>query len=594
MSGRRYEVLEPIGRGGFGTVYKARFVGEAGFSRLVVLKVLKPGMADIEEVAQRLRDEARMLGHVQHRAVVRVDRLARLGGRWAVVMEYVDGVTLVRLTHHQPIPPGPALEILSEVASGLQAALLAMGPDGRPLNLLHRDIKPTNIMVTTDGDVKVLDFGIARSDGQREAFTRSLMFGTPEYMSPERFELTDTPAGDVYAMGLVLFELLIGAPLGRTSPRPVKHNALMDRALETLEHHGVPAQVASFIMEMLAFEPEDRPTTSDVERRAARLAKEVGGDGLRFWAREAIPPLLSSSSLLPDDELRGAVLEESGFTGPSPPDGWGGDYGGTPVTPRQPTPLPAPVTPYRPPTPMPSPVRVETPAAFAAEIAAPRPDTSAGTSRLTLAVAGTFAALILLCGGAGLGGWKLYQRNVLQVDQPADPANQTAVVLVPEPDPKPPPDETHSDPTGTQEGTGTVTPKPTDDGSKETPKGTGGTNNAGSGSKQPETPPKEQAPKQHTDPPPAYAEASAESDWPVVQLGDGPTWVLLKTDQNQDLSYKVEAGHPKRVRPGSYVIQAQFPQMERSTKAGRLEVIAGMSVKITCDTVRKMCDGDKL
>jgi len=408
VNSRRYEVLEPIGRGGFGTVYKARFIGEAGFSRLVVLKVLKPGMADIEEVAQRLRDEARMLGHVQHRAVVRVDRLARLGGRWAVVMEHVDGVTLLRLSRRGPVHPGPALEIVSEVASGLHAALHSVGPDGRPLHLLHRDIKPSNVMVTTHGDVKLLDFGIARSDGEREAFTRSLMFGTPEYMAPERFELTDTAAGDVYAMGLVLYELLVGEPLGRTSPRPLKHDALMGRATQALERHEVPAPVVAFTMEMLAFEAEDRPTAADVERRAARLAKEVGGENLRFWAREVVPPLLASPSLLPDDDLRGAVLEESGFTGPSPAEGWGADPG-APATPiGLAASTPAPNTP--------APAVSATPATTT-----PATTPSAGRSWLTWSIAGLSALSVLLCGGLGFGVWTIYQRVTPSTAAPPDP-----------------------------------------------------------------------------------------------------------------------------------------------------------------------------
>ena len=91
---RRYHVLEAVGRGGFGTVYKAELLGAGGFRKRVALKVLNPEVAQDAEFSQRLRDEARMLGLLEHPSVVRVDGLAMLGGRWTVVMEFIDGTTL--------------------------------------------------------------------------------------------------------------------------------------------------------------------------------------------------------------------------------------------------------------------------------------------------------------------------------------------------------------------------------------------------------------------------------------------------------------------------------------------------------------------
>jgi serine/threonine protein kinase len=113
--GRRYQILGVLGRGGFGTVYRADLLGEGSFVRPVALKVLNADMEDVATVAERLRDEARLLGRIRHRAVVHVDGLVRLDDRWTIVMEYVDGADLGRvLEQHGRFPPRPAFEIVGE------------------------------------------------------------------------------------------------------------------------------------------------------------------------------------------------------------------------------------------------------------------------------------------------------------------------------------------------------------------------------------------------------------------------------------------------------------------------------------------------
>jgi serine/threonine protein kinase len=311
--GRRYAVQDVLGRGGFGTVYRAELAAAGGFRKVVALKVLNEDVEGSDEVAQRFRDEARILGLVRHRAIVQVDGLVQLGDRWAVVMEFVDGVSLDVAVRRQPLPPGPALEVISEIARALDVAWHAKGPEGNPLRLMHRDIKPSNIQLTAAGDVKLLDFGVARAEfGRREAHTRALAFGSLPYMSPERLDFQDTPAGDVYALGAVLFELVAGEPLGKAKGDPGAHELRVARRAEWLRDQ-VPsggAELAALFSAMVAHDPVRRPTARELERATAMLQRSIRGTLLRDWAEAHVPRLQAERPRVDDAEFSHSTLIE--------------------------------------------------------------------------------------------------------------------------------------------------------------------------------------------------------------------------------------------------------------------------------------------
>jgi serine/threonine protein kinase len=185
---RKLAFIRPLGSGAVGTVYLADMVSGRGFRRQVAVKLLMGGQPGAEQFLTRMRDEARLLGLLNDERILEVSELVRVARRDAVIMEYVEGVDLGTLVEAGESVPARALaEIGAMVAGALHKAHIATHPtSGEPLNVIHRDVKPANIMVTVRGSVKLLDFGVARAHFEaRESFTGQLVLGTLNYMAPE-------------------------------------------------------------------------------------------------------------------------------------------------------------------------------------------------------------------------------------------------------------------------------------------------------------------------------------------------------------------------------------------------------------------------
>ena len=228
----RYEVIEELGKGGMGRVYK---VLDKEIREKLALKLLNPEIAADEPTIERFRNELKLARQISHRHVCRMYDLGREERAYYITMEYVSGEDLKSLIHRiGALPVGKAVAVARQVAEGLAEA--------HRLGVVHRDLKPHNIMIDRDGEAKIMDFGIARSVKAKGITGAGVIIGTPEYMSPEQVDGKDPDRrSDIYALGVVLFEMLTGrlpfegdTPLSTAvkqktepPPDPKKFNALI-------------------------------------------------------------------------------------------------------------------------------------------------------------------------------------------------------------------------------------------------------------------------------------------------------------------------------------------------------------------------------
>jgi serine/threonine protein kinase len=307
---RLYKIYEVLGTGAFGSVYRAELMGSAGFRKSLALKLLHPDRASSSEILERLRDEARLLAHVSHPGIVQVGDLVRLDGRWTIIMEHIPGASLRELIAQGRIPVICAVQMVERIAEALDAAHNAKD-GGKSLELVHRDIKPSNVLITTDGSVKLVDFGVALANADvREANTDELFFGAPEYMAPERWHYSDTPAADVYSLGAVLYEMLTGELLGRTSANLAQHCDLVEDAAGML-FRLESRELRELVERMLAYNPHERPTPREVALACKQLLPGLPGPWLRDWAEREVQRALDLRIPIHNDPLLGTILAES-------------------------------------------------------------------------------------------------------------------------------------------------------------------------------------------------------------------------------------------------------------------------------------------
>jgi serine/threonine-protein kinase len=207
----RYRLLRRIGRGGMGEVWQAAIDNAHGVRSLFALKVLHAEVLERKDHRAMLVDEARIASRIQSPNTARVIELLDDELGLCIVMEWIDGVPLSRVLADGPLPLGVALRIAADVCAGLHAAHELVADDGTPLDVVHRDVSPQNLIVDVAGVTKVVDFGIAKARGRLAKETTSGVKGKASYMSLEQARATAVDRrADVFAVGVVLYEMLTG------------------------------------------------------------------------------------------------------------------------------------------------------------------------------------------------------------------------------------------------------------------------------------------------------------------------------------------------------------------------------------------------
>ncbi len=248
-----YELFDHVGRGGMADIYRARSTDELGVVREVVVKEVLPHLTHSERLADLLASEAKLASRLDHPNVVRVETLGRDGELLYIAMEWVDGLDLRDLLRRcaregVPLPIDLSLFMVREILKGLDYAHRAIVDDEEGVarrGIIHRDVSPSNILVSFDGEVKICDFGIARAhDEDRDSsFGEAMIEGKAGYMSPEqaRGEPLD-PRADVFAAGIILWELVAGRRLYRAEGDEPLLEVARRAEIPALPDRGLPLQ----------------------------------------------------------------------------------------------------------------------------------------------------------------------------------------------------------------------------------------------------------------------------------------------------------------------------------------------------------------
>lgn len=333
----RYEFLVPIAQGGMAAVWAARLKGTRGFTKTVAVKTMLPTISDNPHFEQMFLDEAQIAARIRHPNVVEISDLGEQDDLLYLVMEWVDGEPLSNIRRtaakREGIPRPIAVKIVQDAAAGLHAAHELKDEQGAPIGLVHRDISPQNILITFDGVVKIVDFGVAKAAGRTVEHTNSGQIkGKPPYMSPEQALGKDIDRRtDIFALGIILYQLTTGKhPFRGENDMITLQNIVSDRPIIPPRAYDkeYPKPLESVVMRALDRDPNKRfQTAAELEAALDRVfpptvprvrTEDVGkfvtamlgdrGDERRAALRDAIR--------LADE--RASSVEASGVTGRFP------------------------------------------------------------------------------------------------------------------------------------------------------------------------------------------------------------------------------------------------------------------------------------
>jgi serine/threonine-protein kinase len=283
----KYRPIAELGRGGMATVYLALVRGPADFSKLQVIKRLRPTLAEDPTFLQMFLDEARLAARINHPNVVQTNDVGFDGEYYYIAMEYLEGQTLRAILSAAkrsgtPLSRNLHIRLLCEALAGLHFAHELKDFDGKPLTVVHRDMSPHNVMVTYEGGVKLLDFGIAKAADAREDTRSGVIKGKCAYMSLEQFGGKDVDRrADIFAVGVMLWQAVTGKHLwgnlsdGEILARLVNDEVPSPRSVEP----SAPEELDRICQKALANEREDRyATAADLHNELEAYLREAGAN----------------------------------------------------------------------------------------------------------------------------------------------------------------------------------------------------------------------------------------------------------------------------------------------------------------------------
>jgi len=309
----KYELVKRIAVGGMGEIFLARERGVAGFDRMVVVKRLLPDYTDNPDLVNLFIDEARIAAHLSHPNIVHIHDFGREADSYYLTMEYVAGHNLLKIAERaerteQPLSIVMSVHIIAEMARGLDAAHRAKDADGIPLGIVHRDISPHNVLVSYGGDVKLMDFGIAKASNKHHRTEAGVIRGKLSYMSPEQANGDELDArSDIFSTGIVLYELTTGVSLfdGDNAAQTIR--MVLEKEIPSPREvdPDYPPALEGIVMGALERRPSDRIASaeelaSSLRAFLAMRGETVEPDELGAFVRQLFPKDLGELS---DEEL---------------------------------------------------------------------------------------------------------------------------------------------------------------------------------------------------------------------------------------------------------------------------------------------------
>jgi len=262
----KYLLLQRINVGGMAEVFKAKTFGVEGFEKLVAIKRILPSIAEDDEFIKMFIDEAKITVRLQHANIAQVYELGKIDDSYFIAMEFINGKDLKQLFEHnkreeQPMDIAQACYITSQLCAGLDYAHRKKDDRGNDLNIIHRDVSPQNIRISYDGEVKVIDFGIAKAKNKSSKTEAGILKGKFGYMSPEQVRgKTIDRRSDIFAIGIIFYELITGSRLfqGETDFSTLEKIRNVEIELPTKRNPKIPKELENIVMKALTSKREHR------------------------------------------------------------------------------------------------------------------------------------------------------------------------------------------------------------------------------------------------------------------------------------------------------------------------------------------------